>query len=120
MKKQLTILLVSMFFLALMATVVMAENESSIEKSNSNHTAFAECVVNAAQIRQVCYVESRNISKQCVNEATLGEDRVQIRQCRPDYKASKRDCKSSFKEVKRTCIQEYKPRLWERMKYFFE
>lgn len=128
MNKELTILLVTICFAALIAVVVIAENKSNVENetdfvirnNNASNMTFGKCVAEAAKTRQGCYQEYRNISKQCADAAKLGKDKKQEKQCLSDYKENKKNCKSSFKEAKKTCIQTYKPGFWERIRYTFK
>jgi len=128
MKKELTIFLVAICFVALIAVVIMAENGSNVKNetdfvirnNNTSNMTFGKCVAEAAKLRQECFAEDKNISKQCADAAKLGKDKKQEKQCLSDYKENKKNCKSSFKEAKKTCIQIYKPGFWERIRYTFK
>jgi len=130
MKKDLMILLVAICFVALMAVVVIAENDSDTTNtnfvisgnnaSNASNMTFGKCVAEVAKLRQGCYAEDKNISKQCVSTAKAGKDKKAAKTCVSSYKESKKGCKVSFQEAKITCIQTYKPGFWERMRYTFK
>lgn len=125
MKNQLITLLVAICFVALVSslTFVIAENDTGVINLGNNKTinmTFGKCVAESVVIRQGCYAEGKNSSKECNDMARLGDNKEQAKQCLSNYKENKNNCKSSFKEAKRTCIQTYKPGFWERMRHTFD
>jgi len=135
MKKYLGLLLIAIFFVSFAMVIVLAENDTVISgngndnvnfvistndnTTNTNNMTFGKCVVDAVKLRQDCYSQNKNVSKECINTAKVGKDKKQARTCLSDYKQSKKSCMASFKEAKITCIQTYKPKFWARMKSKF-
>jgi hypothetical protein len=136
MKKELSVLfsVFAVVFLISAAAFVIAENEqgnagltngpgkggnpfSDANNVSKNASAYGQCVVEAAQARQACFKDDKNMSKQCASAAKLVRDKKQAKTCLSDYKSSKKDCQESFKEARKTCIETYKPGFWARMRY---
>ena len=95
------------------------ENANNQNSNNLSNMTFGKCVVEAAKLRQGCYTEDKNVSKQCADTAKSGKDKQAEKTCASEYKADKKICKVSFKEAKKTCVQTYKPGFWARMRYTF-
>jgi hypothetical protein len=94
-------------------------NRSNNESRNASNKDFGKCVVEAAQVRQTCFKEDMNVSKQCAVGAKSTKDKKQAKQCVVDYKKGLKSCQDSFKEAKKTCIETFKPTFWARMRYSF-
>jgi len=129
MKKEVMVLFVAVFFVILMASITIAENESNEASvvvnikdniSNLSNMTFGKCVVEAAIIRQKCFEEQKNLAKECVKTAKQGKNKEEARKCLVSYKENKKNCMASFQEAKKNCIQTYKPRFWERIRYRFK
>ena len=127
MKKGLMIMFIAICFVFLAAAFVIADDNSSgnntpsvISVHNDSNMTFGKCVSEAAKIRQVCYQEDKNISKQCVITAKSGKDKPKAKQCILDYKETKKNCKLDFKEAKKVCIQTYKPKFLEKIRFIFK
>ena len=132
-KLYLAIVFAALFIVSITA-IAIAENETntsngtaiingSIIDNSTNDTGnmtFGRCVEESAKIRQGCYSEIKDVSKQCASAAKLGKDKTKAKQCVSDYKNSLKDCKTEFKDAKKTCMQIYKPRFWEKFRYAFK
>lgn len=105
---------------------VVAENndfeESKRYRSNTN-MAFGKCVIGSVNLRQECYADELNLSRECIRESNLNNaqstfrNQGAFRHCISNYNADKKECKDNFKKSKVECVKNYKPGFWERMRY---
>lgn len=76
---------------------------SDLNAAGKNMT-FVQCVSDAAEVKNSCYVIVKDTLATCKTDAGSNENAKQaLKQCNADYKKNKKQCKTDFKAKKNEC-----------------